>query len=508
MNALNNTLGDEYNVSMTENGALGYKTTQHPILDMNFKVNSYRKMSEDAIVSDFINAFNEDPVLAVKWVFFARDAREGLGERRLFRVIMKTIAKSEPEMVKKLLPIVAEYGRWDDVLELYHIPSVRKDVVALIKTTLTADMTAMGNNKPISLLAKWMPSVNTSSKETVALARELAKALGVSEKQYRKMLSALREKLKVVEKQISANDWGEVNYEAVPSKANLLYKNAFLKHDEDRRRAFLGALSKGEVKINSSVNFPSDIVHQYLKQGWSYWGSRTFTEDQTLEGLWRALPDYGLEDTICVADGSGSMFNVVDPSSSVQAIEVADALALYCAEHCQGEFKNKYITFSMRPKLVSLNGGTLARNLAVALNNNECADTNVEAVFDLILHTAVANKMSQDELPKNILILSDMEFNSCARFDKRLFDTIQKNYRNHGYKVPRLIFWNIASRTGTIPVKENEMGVALVSGYSVNTLKMVLGGELDPFKLLVSTLSSKRYDLVDEALGVTKERAK
>lgn len=504
VDALNKTLGNEYNVSVTENGAVGYRTTQHTLLDMNFKVNSYRKMSEEEIIRDFINAYNEDGILAVKWAFFVRDAREGLGERRLFRVIMRYLAKTKTDMVKKLLPIMAEYGRWDDVLDLYVVSDVRKDVAALVKKTLTEDMESMAGGKPISLLAKWMPSINTSSKETVALARELAKVLGVTEKQYRKMLSALRAKLKVVEKQLSANEWGEVNYEAVPSKANLLYRNAFLKHDEERRRAFLEALDKGEVKINSSVNFPSDIVHKYMSD-YRYWnyGNHAIKRQADLEGLWKALPNYGIEDTICVADGSGSMFTTVDSNSSVRAIEVANALAIYCAEHCTGEFKNKYITFSSRPQLVALNGNSLAQNLSTTLTHNEMANTNVEAVFDLILRTAVQNKMSQAELPKNILILSDMEFDCATSYcNANLFKVIGKKYAACGYKLPRLIFWNIASRTGTIPVKENELGVALVSGYSVNTLKMVLSGEFDPYNLLVKTLSATRYDLIDEVLGL------
>lgn len=501
MDALDETLGNEYNVSITENGAIGYRSTKHPILDMNFKVNSYRKMNESDITNDFIQALNENEVLAIKWLFFARDVRGGLGERRLFRVCMKCLASYDVDVVKKILPLISEYGRWDDLIEMFNIDDIKDDVVNIVREQLLDDMAHLTNgDNSISLLAKWMPSINTHSKKTVELATNFARYMGFTPKQYRKMLSALRTKLNIIEKQISTNRWEEINYESVPSKANLLYRNAFLKHDGERRRAFLNALDKGEVKINSSVNFPSDIVHKYMS-GYSYW-NHTVKREVDLEGLWKALPNYGIEDTICVADGSGSMFATVDSNSSVKAIEVANALAIYCAEHCQGEFKNKYITFSSRPQMVSLNGDSLAQNLCTALTHNEVANTNVEAVFDLILLTAVQNKMSQAELPKNVLILSDMEFDhATSSFNSNLFDIIGKKYAKYGYKLPRLIFWNIASRTSTIPVKENELGVALVSGYSVNTLKMVLNGKLNPFDVLLDTLSSARYAPIEEALN-------
>ena len=499
LNSFEEVLDKKYNISITENGAVGYATTKHDLLDMNFKVASYRHMSTDQMIHDFVGALNQDFELAIAWLFYVRDVREGLGERRLFRTLFKYLAESHPATAAKLVGYIGEYGRYDDLMELLDT-AVHQDVMKVIVTTLTSDIENMKAGKSISLLAKWMPSNNTSSHVTVARAKILQKALKLSPKEYRKMLASLRNYLNVVECDMSANNWSEINYEAVPSKANLIYKKAFLKHDEARRLEYLAKLEKGEAKINSAAAFPHDIDHKYSKGngGWGY--SLATKVDPTLEAMWKALPDMGIENTIVVADGSGSMTCTVDNSSGVTALEVANALAVYTAERCRGEFKNTYITFSSRPQLVHLNGRTLLDNLREAARHNEVANTNIEATFDLILKTAVDGHMAQEDLPKNVLIISDMEFDSAtsqgwgrSSVNANLFEQIKRKFAAAGYKVPRLIFWNVNSRSCTIPVKENDLGVALVSGFSVNILKMVMSDRMDPWMLLVDTLVSARY---------------
>ena len=503
VNSLEKTLDQKYNISITENGAVGYATTKHDLLDMNFKVASYRHMSVDKMIDDFTGALNQDFELAIAWLFYARDVRQGLGERRLFRTLFKYLADSHPEVATKLVSFIGEYGRYDDLIELLGT-RVHEEVLKTIMNTLTTDIENMKAGKSISLLAKWMPSINTSSYETVQKAKMLQKALQLTPKEYRKLLSKLRAYLKVIECDMSANNWSEINYEAVPSKANLIYKKAFLKHDEARRLEYLAKLQKGEVKINSSVSFPHEIVHKYMN---GYLVSNAV--DETLEAMWKALPDMGIENTIVVADGSGSMTCPVDPSSAVTALDVANALAIYAAERCRGEFKNTYITFSSRPKLVHLNGKTLRDNLREAYRHSEVANTNIEATFDLILKTAVNANMAQEDLPKNVLVISDMEFDSATyssygRVSANLFEQIKRKFEAAGYKLPRLIFWNVNSRSCTIPVKENNLGVALVSGFSVNTMKMVMSDRLDPWMLLVDTLVSARYAPI---LNVVTEEA-
>lgn len=508
MNALKATLDNEFNYSVTENGALGYKTTGKELLDLNFAVSSLRKATETDIVRRFKRAFGEDKVLAMKWLFYARDIRGGLGERRLFRVVLADLVNSNPEMVIPLINLIPEYGRYDDLWCLLDNKESAKVVLEFVDKQLTEDLNNMKAGKSISLLSKWLPSCNASSAQTKKYAKQIYKALGLTEREYRKVLSILRKYLDVVEVKMSSKNWSEIKYEAVPSRANLIYNGAFLRNDEERRREYLGKLTKGETKINASTLFPHDIVHKYsLTNRYSL-----NAKDAAIEALWKALPDtvQGCGNTIVVADGSYSMTSTVDSNSKVTALEVANALAIYFAERSSGEFKDKYITFSNCPQLVDLSkADSLHDKLQIAHTHNEVADTNIERVFDLILTTAINNNMSQEDMPKNILIVSDMEFNSCAtcsnggygnRPDQRLFKVIAKKYADAGYLIPRMIFWNVNSRTGTIPVKENELGVALVSGFSVNVVKMVMSGKTEPFECLLETLNSERYAPIEEAL--------
>ncbi len=558
--SMEKVLNEDYNNSVTENGALGYRTTGYEILDFNFKVSSYRNASEDTIIKDFMKVFYGDKLVAMKLLFFIRDRDEGLGERRLFRVIIKHLANVETEMIKAICPLIAEYGRYDDLLELFDT-QVEKTVMSLISEQLLKDVKDEKNNKPISLLAKWLPSINQKTthertirkkikqlkallvlheinskfaknlkefegsktkineteeqlkklnveleqigeKETNIKAKKIIKYCKTTCKEYRKTISKLRKHIDVTERKMCAKEWGEIKYENVPSRANLNYNNAFLKHDEERRRKFLEQVQKGEKKINSGKLYPHDIVHKYR--------SSYKREDSTLEELWKALPKKEIANTLVVADGSGSMTSTIG-KTNVSCLDVANALAIYFAEHNKGEFYNQYITFSENPQLVKFDSkDSLCDKIYKCMCHNEVANTNIEAVFDLILDTAIQNNMVQDEMPKNILIISDMEFDNCVttetsgwsavRPTQKLFKTFEKKYKDNGYKLPRLIFWNVDSRTGTIPMKENDLGVALVSGFSTNIAEMVMNDKLDPLEILLDKINSKRYEKVEECL--------
>lgn len=408
VDAMKETLNNEFNYSRTENGALGYKTTGKELLDLNFAVASLRKMPDAEVAKRFKKAFCEDQMLAMKWLFYSRDCREGIGERRLFRVVLADLVKSNPEMVIPVINLIPEYGRYDDLWCLLDDAEAARIIYKLIDKQLVEDVKNMKNNSSISLLAKWLPSPNCSSEKTKKHAKQIYKALGLTEREYRKMLSKLRKYLDVVEVKMSEKNWSEIKYDAVPSRANLIYNNAFLRNDEERRREYLGQLEKGETKINASTLFPHDVVHKYMTG--SVWSARLNPKDATIEALWKALPDtvQGCGNTIVVADGSGSMTATIDNNSHVTALEVANALAIYFAERSSGQFKDKYITFSERPQFVDFsNCSTLHDKLQIALTHNECANTNIEKVFDLILTSAVNNHMSQEDLPKNILIVSD-----------------------------------------------------------------------------------------------------
>ena len=478
----------------TDNGALGYSTSGSKLLDLNFAVTSFRNKSDKVIEDAFAKAFYEDRLLALKWLFYARDAREGIGERRLFRICLKWLNSENKEIAKSVLKLVSFYGRWDDLT--YLLGSwLHHEVVDIVKNQLKEDMVNMENNKPISLCAKWMPSINASSKETKEKGRLLCKDLGMTEAQYRKTLSKLRKYLKVIEVKMSAGEWNEIDYNTVPSRANLIYKNAFLKHDEERRRVYLAALERGDenVKINAGVLFPDDIVRKYSTGGWNY-SVRSY--DSTLEELWKALPVLSSENTLIVRDGSGSM--------NGKPLEVSTALAIYMAERNHGQFHNQFITFSARPKIIDLNGlDTLHDKLAKTYREDDCSNTNIEAVFKLILKTAVDNHMTQEDMPKNIVIVSDMHFDPYSHnCNDTLFGAIGKEYAAHGFVLPRLTFWNVNGNcsSNVTPIQQNAMGVVLMSGYSQNLIKMVMSNQTDPYQCLVEQLNAERYQLVEEAV--------
>lgn len=507
-NLMKNEYLENSNLSVTENGAIGYKSTGKNLLDINFAVSSLRSKSDEEIIDLFKKAFFEDKILAIKWIFFARDIRGGLGERRLFRVIIKFLADYDPEMVKKLIPLIPKYGRYDDIFVLLDNDEVLSDVINYIQKQFFQDIIDLQNNRPVSLMAKWLPSVNASSEKSKRYSKIIRKGLGMTEAEYRKNLSALRKYIYVVECKMSSKNWSDINYEHVPSRANLIYKNAFLRNDYQRRCEYLSKLEKGEAKINSSVLYPHDIVYKYISR--EYWSSNTKPYDAAIEAMWRNLPnmvnDISNGNTIVVADGSGSMIRSIDRSSDVTALEVAISLAIYFAEHSSGEFKDKYITFSENPQFVDFSkANSLKEKIDIALINKEVANTNIERVFSLILNTAIANHMDQSDIPDNILIISDMEFDECATCDhekvsNRLFSEISNSYELFGYKLPRLIFWNINSRTNTIPIKENELGVALVSGFSINVCKMIMSGKTDPYECLIEVLNSERYNQIEDVI--------
>lgn len=495
MNDLKTTL-DENSFAVTENGALGYSTSGRKLLDLNFAVTSFRNKFDKVIEDAFAKAFYEDKLLAIKWLFYCRDREQGIGERRLFRVALKWLAIEQPEIAKAVFGLSGFYGRLDDMFVLLDT-DLKDDVIAYISKQLKEDQENMKNGKPISLLGKWLKSPNCSSKESKRLAKIIYTGLGMTERQYRKTLSALRKYLDVIEVKMSAKEWSEIDYNKVPSRANLIYNGAFLRNDEERRRAYLAALERGDknVKINASVLFPDDIVHKYGSGRCGYVGNY----DSTLEELWKALPTLSSDNTLVVRDGSYSM-----TCCSGKPLDVSTALAIYMAERNQGEFHNQFITFSRVPKIIDLNGlNTLHDKLAKTYREDDCSNTDIEAVFRLILQTAIEHKMTQEDMPKNIVIVSDMAFDG-SRFNCKdtLFGAIGKEYAKYGFVLPRLIFWNVASdsRGNVVPIQQNAMGVVLMSGYSQNLIKMVMSNQTDPYKCLIEQLNSERYQAVEDAV--------
>lgn len=488
--------------TFTANGAVAYESSGKALLDFNFATTALRCESEKQIEDMFSRAFYEDPHVAVKYLFWLRDIRGGNGERRIFRVCMKWLTDIRPEIAKAVVNLVPEYGRWDDLWVLLD-SGVKQDVIDLAGKQLDADYLAVKQGKPLSLLAKWQPSCVASSKETRRLANIFINAWGITPKQYRKTLSFLRKQLNLVETKMSSGAWGEINYEAVPSKANLIYKDAFMRHDEERRKAYESSLLKGEAKINSVTNQPHEIVRKYNK---TWMGV-----DATLEGAWYALPDITIENTLVVRDGSSSMTWNPNQGDVVPA-SVATAMSIYMAEHNDSVWKNKFITFSGNPRLVDLShANSLREKLNICYSETECANTNIEATMMLILKTAVANHCTQNEMPGRIVIISDMAFDKCtgggwsdswSAPTETLFEDIARRFKAKGYLMPKIVFWNVnaGAVNQTVPMQENELGVILCSGFSVHLLNMVMSGKTDPYEALLDTINAPRYNAVEEAL--------
>lgn len=480
--------------SLTENEAVGYQTSGKCLIDLNFKISSYRNKEEKEIEADFEKAFVENSLYAIKFLFFASDIRQGLGERRFFRVCLNWLEKNNHgDLIERLLDLIPEYSRWDNILCLIGT-SLEPKVISLIKNQIDTDLQKISwdEHKPISLLGKWLPSINTSSKSTRNLARKISSKLGYSEKEYRQTLSKLRKKIGIVESSMSSKCWGDIKYEAVPSKANIKYAEAFLRNDGERRKAFLESLKKGETKINSSVNFPHEIIHAIR---------RTANKD-TFEELWKNLPNYVQNDNesiITVVDGSGSMLNCL-AGGSISAEEVARGIGIYFSERLHGEFKDKIITFSENPKYIDLsNCKTLDSKDSLMDNYCEIANTDIQKVFMLILNTAKKNRLNQKDLPSKVLIISDMEFDKANSrdMDDALFEQIKKEYEDNGYSLPGLVFWNVNSWNCVVPLQKNENGLALVSGFSPFVASMILSGKLEPFNMLLEKINSERYEEVE-----------
>ena len=422
----------------------------------------------------------------MKTLFYARDIRGGLGERRVFKVILTWLAANEPASLRRNLPYVAEYGRWDDLLVLLDTP-MRGDAVALLRKQFQADMAALEKSEAVSLLGKWLPSVNAHNADAVRQAKQLARAFGMTEAQYRKALSALRQSIRIIENNLREMDY-TFDYAQQPSRAMFKYRKAFLRHDGQRYCAFMGRVSRGEVELHTGALMPYDIVEATY--------NATEAERASLNATWNALEDFtGDENALVVADGSGSMY-----SGRPVAAAVAQSLAIYFAQRNKGAFHNHFITFSTNPQLVEIKGADIVEQVRYCRTFNEVATTNIQRVFELILSAAVRNHLPQKELPSTLYIVSDMEFNWCTRDASMTnFDYAKALYRQHGYRLPRVVFWNVQSRNCQQPVSMNEQGVALVSGCTPRIFSQVMSGEMDPMSNMLSVLGAERYAVIRAA---------
>ena len=496
MNFLNH-MKQESNLTYTENGALTHASSGSECLDLFFRAGGMRGASEQEIADVVIRAFAADPAKAMKILFFIRDARGGLGERRFFRVAMQKLTMLDAAAVRRNIGVFAEYGRFDDLCAMLGTPC-EADALEIIREQLTADWLGMENGQPVSLLAKWLPSVNASAAETCAAGKRVAKALGMSEKQYRHTLAALRKYTDIIENRLRERDY-TFDYAKQASRAMFKYRKAFIRNDGERYQAYLGAVERGEAILHADALYPYDIIRACGGNDRTAWtafrdiSGLTAEERRSLDAAWKNLPEFGArsENAIAVVDGSGSMYI---NGSSPRPIDAALSLGIYFAEHNKGAFANHFITFSRTPRLVEIKGRDIAEKVQFCATFNEACNTNLEAVFDLILRTAVQNRIPQSEMPARLYIISDMEFDCVSGgSNQTLFVAMRQNYAAYGYRLPEIVFWNVASRHQNIPVSRSETGAALVSGASPAIFDMVIGGEISPEIVMEQIIGSERY---------------
>ncbi|MCM1314766.1 MAG: DUF2828 domain-containing protein [Alistipes senegalensis] len=479
-------LKKESSVTYTENGALAYSTTGNECLDLFFRAGAMRDADEKEIANVVIRAYVENPEKTMKIIFYVRDIRGGLGERRFFRTAIKALLKCYPDAVERNIPFFAEYGRYDDLMTVIGSPC-ESTAIEEIKKQLSVDIQAMNDNKNISLLAKWLPSVNASSAETKALGKKMCRLLSMNEKTYRHTLSSLRKYIDIIENRLRESDY-TFDYSKMPSCAMFRYRKAFLRNDNERYIEYLESVKKGENTINTSVLYPYEIVRRCLV-------NLTENEKLSLNVTWENLPDYANNDenAIAVIDTSGSM--TWSYYQSVRPLDVALSLGIYFAEHNKGAFANHFITFSENPRIIEIKGDDIYQKIQYCMKFTEYANTNLEGVFDLVLKTAIKNKVPTEELPSKIYIISDMEFDYCISGGNSLplFETMQKKYQVNGYKLPDVVFWNVNSMQSNMPVSISETGATLVSGFSPVVFDMTISGDISPSSIMEKVISSERY---------------
>lgn len=457
------------NWTTTENGAAVRSTTGDAVLNLFARIGGLRNAEADELTRLYLDARNADKELADNMILYARNIREGgLGERKIARTLLKVLALKDPTKVARNLDTIVSAGRWDDLYVLEGT-AVETDALEFIKAQFRQDIVDMADKKNISLLAKWLPSANTSSKETRRLARKFYTFFGINERTYRKTLSALRKYLDVVEKKMSANQFGAIDYEAVPSVAMTRYRSAFGRHDFERFDAYLHSVEKGEAKINASVSYPYELIMPYV-QAFSGWNVRVPSVDPVLEAQWKALPNYveGNHNVIVMADVSGSM-----TTDNHKPLATSTSLAIYFAERNTGDYKNLVMTFTDHPSLYEVNPNDTLATKAAQVNSHVGYNTDLDAAFEEIYKIAVKS----GEAPEALVVISDGEIDSyCHRMRhygavEGIAEKWQRIYAQDGLVAPKVIMWNVESRGSRYIADKSNAGVSYISGSSAATFK-------------------------------------
>lgn len=493
MNKFLKQLKKETNFIKTENGAISHSSTLNACLDFFAMGGSMRNRTEEDIILMFRKAYKENPLIAMKLLFYFRDVRGGQGERRLFRVISKDLMSNNPEAIEKNLKHIPEFGRRDDLLELAYATNSSK-IISIVRRQLDRDILNMKKGNPVSLLAKWMPSLGASSPKTVAKAKYFAKKLNMSPKKYRKTLVGLRKYMNIVECKMSNNEWNDIEFNNLPSKAGIKYREAFNRHCWERYHSFM---TDKNTTVNANTLYPYEIIRMVTKLMDGFWDKyidreNYETEIAAINKYWENQKDY-------FNGKSCNLLPVVDTSISMRGIplDVAISIGIYCAERNKDVFEGHYISFSRQAKLIECEGIDFVDKVLRIYNSNLCENTNIESVFDLLLDIIVDNNIAQEDIPQNIVIISDMEFDegTCNSLNQEktetLMESISRRWNEYGYEMPHLIYWNVDARQNNIPALGRGR-ISYVSGFSPSVFEIILTGKTG-YELMLEIVNSERY---------------
>ena len=465
----------------TENGALAYATTLDSCLDLFATIGALRGADEKRIQRLFEKAYAQDALLTMKILFYARDIRGGLGERKVFRTLIRYIAKAHPKALLPNLEWIGFYGRYDDLYCLIGTP-LEEAMWSVMKRQFEEDRENMEAGRTISLLAKWIKTADASSKRTRYLGILTAKKMGYPVYEFKRIVRRMRKYLQIVEPMMVQGRWDDITYSQVPSRAMFIYHNAFERHDEKRFAKYTQNVVEGVEKIHADTLFPYDIVEKVLYQG---------ADKDILEAQWNSLPNYVEEGTnaIVVADVSGSMTGRPMASSI--------GLAIYFAERNKGAYHNLFMTFSENSNIVELKGNTLSEKIRNLSRAEWGWNTDLRKAFERILSIAVSNNVSANDLPKSIIVISDMEIDGCTSSDWRFYDEMKDRYARYGYEIPNVVFWNVNSRQNVFHADSKRKGVQLCSGNSVAVFNQLVGAVgKTPVEMMLETVNGERYERV------------
>lgn len=470
MNTFVNAIANQE--ARTANGMKARKSTSNAIVDLFYNIGASRGKN---IVPQFVAALAADKELALRVALWARDVRGGAGERQLFRDILSYLEKNDPGSAVRLMNKIPEVGRWDDIFTF-----TSSDMKARAYTML-GDALRDRNG----LAAKWTPRKGR-------IAEEIRAYFGMTPKQYRKSLVALT---KVVESQMCANDWDNINFNHVPSQASRIYKKAFGRHTP-KFAEYVAKLASGDktVKVNANAIFPHDVLKGQISH-YGIMNKLSKTELDHIKAQWNALPNYvGDASILPLVDVSGSMGSPAGKNTSVTCLDVAVSLGLYLSDKNKGVFNGTFLTFSGSPELITLKGDIIQKCHQM-VQSKWGMNTNLHAALNKILSVAVKGKASQEDMPKMLLILSDMQFDHCVAHDDSAIQMMERKYAEAGYSMPQVVFWNLNS-SDNVPVKSDKSGAALVSGFSPSIMTSLLSAdakEFTPYGIMLKTIMSDRY---------------